>query len=375
MFESGALVRLAETDTTPFQTVSLYLALDTTRDARTLALGELLRRKEQQMAGNGARQTWQSLAPDLEKASRYVSEIDTSGLRGLALFSCAGKELFETFTVSVSLPNLLEVGPSPYIRPLAAAASDHPRALVVLIDSRRARLFKSFLGTLHEESEAEISAEKTAGEQYGDQGRTGDSHLSRRAEQAAKHFHKEVLTAVQARLQKGVQGGFMVGGAKAAVEALCAALPAHLAPRLLGTFTCEINCPVDSVSQEAERVQRQARRRQQEDLLATLANNLGPGGVAATGLNQVLAALHENRVHTLFVRRGLKNAGGACPGCGRLRHVAGFCPLCESAMTPVDDVVNLAVAKALDSNANLEQIEGDSPLDDFGGVAALLRYA
>jgi peptide chain release factor subunit 1 len=41
----------------------------------------------------------------------------------------------------------------------------------------------------------------------------------------------------------------------------------------------------------------------------------------------------------------------------------------------VDDVVNLALARAINSGAAVEQISGDSELDRLGGVAALLRYA
>ena len=44
-------------------------------------------------------------------------------------------------------------------------------------------------------------------------------------------------------------------------------------------------------------------------------------------------------------------------------------------MTRVDDIVNLAVVRALDSGAALEQVDGPSDLDGMGGVAALLRYA
>ena len=38
-------------------------------------------------------------------------------------------------------------------------------------------------------------------------------------------------------------------------------------------------------------------------------------------------------------------------------------------------MVNLAVAGALTGGARLEQIDGASPLDELGGIAALLRYA
>jgi peptide chain release factor subunit 1 len=44
-------------------------------------------------------------------------------------------------------------------------------------------------------------------------------------------------------------------------------------------------------------------------------------------------------------------------------------------MTPVEDVVNLAIARAIASGAALEQVEGSSELDRFEDIAALLRYA
>jgi peptide chain release factor subunit 1 len=44
-------------------------------------------------------------------------------------------------------------------------------------------------------------------------------------------------------------------------------------------------------------------------------------------------------------------------------------------MTPVDDVINLAVAAALGSGAAVEELPGQSPLNQLGNVAALLRYA
>ena len=128
------------------------------------------------------------------------------------------------------------------------------------------------------------------------------------------------------------------------------------------------------VTQAVTEAQAHARKERQKKLLATLKDNLGPKGQAATGLNQTLAALYEGRVHTLFVNRGFVAPGGSCPSCGRLRHMAGDCPICGEEMTPVTDVVNLAVARALASGADLEHVAEGSALDEMGGIAALLRY-
>jgi peptide chain release factor subunit 1 len=375
MHEVEELNRLAQWDTRPQPTLSLYLSLDQPREARLQALGQMVKSKEQQMKGNGALKAWEALAADLEEATRYLEELPMGPDRGLALFSCRGQGLFEAHTLPLTVPNLLEVGPSPYIRPLAALAGDHRRSLTVVLDQRRARFFESFLGRATELEDMELVSETTSPERDGDQGRAGDKRLSRRADEARFRHAKEINTALMEHFRKSDCSWLLLGGPKPAVEGLIPELHTYLGQRLAGTFACEVGTPLSQVSQAIADTLGDSRRQRQEQLLANLADNLGPNGKAATGLNQVLASLHEGRVHTLFVRRGFTSPGGSCPSCGRLRHVDGKCPLCNTDMTPVSDVVNLALAQALESGAILEQIDGDSALDDLGHIAALLRYA
>ncbi|RJX29095.1 MAG: hypothetical protein C4525_15115 [Desulfarculus sp.] len=375
MLSNRELHRLASLDTHPHYTLSLYLSLDQTREQRLLALGDLIKRKEHKLAGNGSAQIWHDLAQDVEQAVRYVEELPASPGRSLALFSCAPMDLFETHSLLLPVGNLLELGPAPYIRPLAALSSDHGHTLAVLLDKKRARFFDCFLGLAQEMAEAEIFNETGAQMEGGGQGRTGDSHVSRRAGQAQGRHYKETAAAARELMTgRGCQW-LVIGGPRAAVEGLQEALHPYQTERLVGSFSLEAGASEAQVAQAVTQLQQDAGRRRQEELLGTLANNLGPGGQAATGLNQVLGALFEGRVHTLFLRRGLVQPGGACHACGRLRHVAGPCPICRQEMTPVDDVVNLALARAINSGAAVEQISGDSELDRLGGVAALLRYA
>lgn len=369
------LHQLAGIDTRPHDTLSLYLALDASREGRLQTLAQMLKSKEQQMSGNGSASAWKSLEPDIALLTRYVEELPLGPDRGLALFSCAAQGVFSAHTLSVLVPNLMELGPAPYIRPLAALAGDHCPTLVVVLDKRRARFFDSFMGHLVERTELELTSEAAPLERDGDRGRAGDKRTSRRADEALSRLFKETNQRIAEVFEDKKYKQLMVGGAKGALDAFLGQLPHPLAERLGGSFNCEAGATISQVSQEVALAQPAARKGRQERLLATLADNLGPGGQAATGLNQVLAALHAGQVHTLFVRRGFTAAGGSCASCGRLRHMAGQCPLCSEEMTPVSDVVNLAVARAIESGATLEQIQGDSKLDELDEIAALLRYA
>jgi len=369
------LHHLAGIDTRPHPTVSLYLALDQSRDGRLGSLAQLTKLKEHEEQDNGGARAWSLAADDLERIQRFVEELPLGAERGLALFACQEAGLFSAHTLPVAVPNLMELGPGPYLRPLAALAGDFCPSLVVVMDRRRARFFAGQLGELEELEELELASEETSTQRDGGQGRAGDKRTSRRADEALAKLCKDVGGTLMEAFRPGGYRQLLVGGSKSAFEALVPGLHPYLAERLVGTFSCEAGAGLGQVAQEVLRLQPAARRVRQERLLAKLADNLGPGGQAATGLNQVLAALHGGQVHTMFVRRGGTAPGGSCPSCNRLRHTAGACPLCGEEMTPVADVINLAVAQALASGAALEQVDGDSALDGLDGVAALLRYA
>lgn len=375
MHEQVELHRLAQWDTRPQPTMSLYLALDNPREGRLQTLGKMIKTKEQKMRSNGSAKMWESLVADLDQANRFVEELPLGPDRGLVLFSCADRDKFQAYTLPILVPNLLEVGPGPYIRPLAALMDDHGGTFIVVLDSRRARFYEGYLGQIGELADLEINMEPAALERDGDQGRAGDRRISNRADEAKLRLAKEVNAVLLQSFETHQDRHLLVGGPKAAVEALTPLLHPYLIKRLTGFFSCEVNAPLSVVTQAVTEAQTRARKERQKKLLVTLTDNLGPKGQAATGLNQTLAALYEGRVHTLFVNRGFVASGGSCPSCGRLRHMADVCPICGENMTPLEDVVNLAVARALASGAELEHVEEGSPLDQMGGIAALLRYA
>jgi peptide subunit release factor 1 (eRF1) len=375
MLEPSELRRLAELDSGPQPTLSLYLALDQSREARLLSLVQMLKRQEHKMAEAGQGEAWRGMAGDVDKCARLVEELPAGPHKGLALFACSEAGLFKTYTLPLSVPNLLTVGASPYILPLTALAGDHPRALTVVLDRRKARFLLSHLGAVEEIKDLALANEQAPQGRDGDQGRAGDSGLNRRAEEGLARYLKQVVATLMAEFEARACRQLFLGGSKAAVEALQAQLHPYLAAKLGATFICEAGAPLSQLAEQVSQAQAEAGRQRQAKLLATLGENLGGRGQAAPGLIESLAALHEGRVHTLFVRRGFTHAGGACPACGRLRDQAGPCSLCKAEMTPVEDVVNLAAARALDSGAALVQVEGPSPLDAMGGMAALLRYA
>jgi peptide subunit release factor 1 (eRF1) len=114
----------------------------------------------------------------------------------------------------------------------------------------------------------------------------------------------------------------------------------------------------------------------QDAALERLAGGFGGGpGRAASGLAEVLAAVHEQRVEILLVDAGFKAPGVSCPTCGWLgAEDATTCPADGSATEHRADVVEAAVERTLTQAADVQVLRDRPELASHGHVAAVLRF-
>ena len=121
-----------------------------------------------------------------------------------------------------------------------------------------------------------------------------------------------------------------------------------------------------------EQIVEHARSRERE-ALDRLAQGVGSGGRGAAGLAQVLAAVNEARVEILLVARGLTAAGVCDPATGLLYATPEEVPDGATA-TPVADVVEKAIERAIEQSAEVMGIRHHDDLGPLGGIGAVLRY-
>ena len=87
----------------------------------------------------------------------------------------------------------------------------------------------------------------------------------------------------------------------------------------------------------------------------------------------MLAALDEARVEALLVSRGMAAAGVCDPATGLLYATPEDVPDGATA-TPLADVVEKAIEKAIEQSADVVGILLDDDLGPLGGIGAILRY-
>jgi peptide subunit release factor 1 (eRF1) len=100
---------------------------------------------------------------------------------------------------------------------------------------------------------------------------------------------------------------------------------------------------------------------------------------SAWGLQPTLNALHLGSVMTLVVDDTFGKPGARCRNCGGLWEQPSIrCPLCESdAIETVEDVVELAIERALEEKSALEIVRSDAArrlMTSIGPMAAVLRW-
>jgi peptide chain release factor subunit 1 len=107
--------------------------------------------------------------------------------------------------------------------------------------------------------------------------------------------------------------------------------------------------------------------------LDQLRARLGRGERAAAGADDVLRALYERRVGTLFYDPQQPITGAVCPRCGLMQTDTGPCPVDETQLETGDALLEQAVHAAVEQDAEVFPV--DSPdLGPLGGIAALLRF-
>ena len=92
------------------------------------------------------------------------------------------------------------------------------------------------------------------------------------------------------------------------------------------------------------------------------------------GLDATLRALVERRVDTLLVSHGFEQEGWRCAACAYVSRVGRTCPVCNTEMQFVEDVVEEAIEEALAQSCDVEICFGNADLDVLGRIGALLRY-
>jgi peptide chain release factor subunit 1 len=372
------LRRLAETRPGDAKVLSLFLNLDprefATPAARSTEVRSLLDRAGRLVREESEHLTHEqkeSLRADLERVSAELGDgVGTKGAHGLAVFTASAAGLFEVLRLSRPVDHEPVIADTPYLAPLSMIGPAEWWC-VVLVNRRTARLFCGSGDAIEEFGLVDDGVRNRH-----DQGGWSQANYQRSVDKDVQDHLKHVAEVVFEHMKRTLPDGVLVGGPQETVADFEGTLHPYLRERLAGRIDIDVeNSTIEDVRRcAAERIEA-AHRQRDDEVLARLAEAFGANGRAASGLSDVLAAVHEQRVEALLVDQGFRAAGVVCPQCGWLGGEG--ISECQADGTPVeprDDIVEVVIERAITQSAAVHVLRDRPELASHGHVAALLRF-
>lgn len=323
-----------------------------------------------------------ALQADVERVRDALANgFDAEGARGLAVFASQPAGLFQIHKLPRPVAHKVSIGDSPCVEPLARIGTGELWWLV-LVDRRHGRLLagtEDGLVELWRADEPISGVRQQAGfsQSRGDQRGGGESRYERGIEKDVDDHLRHVGDELRKRLEKVHVAGILVGGPVEAVSRFESLLHADVTKCLKGRFDSEVwNSSADDVLKAAHGVLEELSVARDGELMDKIEQGLATGGRAVAGLNDVLPAVHERRIDTLVVEEGFTAKGVRCPQCGWLGVTAGGqCPADGTMTEMVDNVVEVAVARAFGQDARVRYLPAADPIRKVkGSIAAVLRF-
>ncbi len=149
------LRRLAELEPGAVPVLSVYLDLRPHATGENpavrsgfIVLKDRLREIEKTLLPRGP--ALDSFRSDAERIQRYIEQSLPASAQGLAVFACAGRNLFEVAESAVAFENEVAVGSVPDVFQLARLIDDYETVVVGVVTSNTARLFVMRAGHFQE---------------------------------------------------------------------------------------------------------------------------------------------------------------------------------------------------------------------------------
>ena len=333
-------------------------------------LSDLVKPIREQTA-HSDRSVQKSVRVDADRIRDLAERLEIDSAPGYAVFASDLDGIFVLEPLDYIAPNVSTIGPRPYLRPMRAT----PRSLrsgIIVADNTSARTFVAVEGIVeevHEPIDADIGNRS-----YG--GFSGyDEHSVRsRAEELRAKVWRE---AVERLLERHLARSFdylAIGSQEETVDEIARSLHPYLARLQRETFSANPQTlTIPGLRAEVSDMDERVRIHRQEALAGRVCETAWSGGNAVLGLQEVINASNAQAVDTLVVAGPFAKPGSICESCGYLARTGTTCPVCDSTMFPVDDVVGAVMDAAVSAGGKVFQISVASPLDREG-VGALTRF-
>ena len=371
------LRQLAQVESVEGCAVSFYFQPQTPQDKshreEAILIKDLVREALRQVERNGNNQ---GVREDLQRILQIAETLRGNHSRGKVVFACSQQGIWRELDVPPRLGrSQITVKTRFHLKPLVAAYAGIPRALIALVDRKKARIMELNHDLLTVKPDLEFGPLPKVGKSDGYLGYDA-GHRERHIENEVKTHYKQFAESLQDLLNQEKYGALLIGCRDEAWSELEPNLHTYVKQRIAGRFLLDpIASTAEDVREYAMRVLKKNRNAEQQDLVRETVGQASRNGRGAVGLHHVLTALERQEVQTLLVIRDFKAEAVECTHCRHLdTRMVSSCAVCGQKTRELSDVSEMLFDLALRNGADIEFIEADPELEKAGRVGALLRF-
>jgi peptide chain release factor subunit 1 len=379
MISSADIEKLLNFKGETYKTSSFYLNVDgskyTPKDYETITKNLIKERRLELEAEHLPHTVMKSLEEDFEKIEHFVvEEFKRNNTRGLAIFSCSGKDFWQVYQLPRPVKNVLVIGNDPYIRPLTVLLDEYHRYCLVLVSRDKARIFEVYLGEILEHFKVfdeEVPGKVRIAGWYG----LEEKRIERHIEYHVYRHLKQVADRVFDFFKEKRFDYLVIGGRSDILPEFERCLHSFLIKRLVARLDLDVETPINEIKTQILQIEKDVEQKQEVQLVTRLMEEVATGGFGVSGLQDTLKALYVGNIHTLLVEEDFSAPGLECRTCGLLTTVEEkSCPICQGPLEEVPDVVDEAIEEVYRQRGEVEHISNNPILRQLGRIGALLRF-
>ncbi len=356
---------------------SFYLDTDKGRLSRKeiqLALKNLVNEAKERACGLAAgKDKTDALLQDLDRVAEHGGQaLTSSNAAGLALFSASRRDFWQALELPHGPRNRVIFDASFYIRPLAAILDKYSHICVLLIDRREAVWYDVAMGEIKllDKIHSDVPGKVREGGFEG----TAAKRIERHIDAHLQEHHKKAALKTFEISKKTPFDWLFLGTEETPSAEFEPHLHSYLRDKVKARLRSRVSDPPAKVLDEVLEVEGALKKAEEEAVVQNLVAELERGGLAASGMRDVLRHLNQFEVHSLVVTHNLARPGRLCPVHKFLYLEELQCPVDDKKTDPVPDIVDEAIETVLKRGGAVKQVDPPSKLDRYGGIGAFLKY-
>lgn len=360
-----------------FPFVSLYLNTQADQHGRdnfeSFVRKELASRAKTFTEGSREREYFER---DAGRIIRYLMDNLEPSANGAAIFACTGKDgFFKAIQLDAPIHNnRLHVSDRPHIYPLARLIEQNPVYVVLLADTKTARIFVFDLGRIRRLEEF-TSTDKS----FAAVGEHSQMRYRRRVENNQGLHAKETLEILERVVIEENAEHVILAGDETIIALLRQRMPAQIADKVIDILRLDIRTPEHEILKATIESLQKNNAQSDAEKVRDLFDQYRADGLAVVGLEKTMYALINGQADELLLSASPDDILIDKESAVVLSPVPLQVTAVGTAVQSAQELSRKMIADALvsltgKSGARLTFIEDRNLLADVGGVGAFLRY-